>query len=88
MTEEPAHMEQCKKIIKIKSMDAPERAAKYLTAHTLGMLLAEPDTSTKQGRRHLTILTVLYDTAARVSEIANVRVKDVRLDTPASITLH
>ncbi len=88
MTEEPAHIEQCQKIVKIKGMDSPERPARYLTADNLGALLAEPDTSTKQGRRHLTILTVLYDTAARVSEVADVRVRDVRLDAPASITLH
>ena len=55
---------------------------------SLHAILAEPDTSTRQGRRHLTILTVLYDTAARVSEIIGVKICDVRLETPASITLH
>jgi len=88
MTEEPAHIEQCQKIIKIKGMDSPDRPAVYLTADNLGALLSEPDTSTKQGRRHLAILTVLYDTAARVSELTGVRVRDVRLDSPASITLN
>jgi site-specific recombinase XerD len=36
----------------------------------------------------LAILTVLYDTAARVSELTSVKVRDVRLETPASITLN
>ena len=39
-------------------------------------------------RRHLVLLTVLYDTAARVSELVNIRLRDIRLDFPAVITLH
>lgn len=88
MTEEPMYMEHCIRILKIKSMTVPDRPAKYLTPDMLGYILAAPDTSTKQGRRHLALLTVLYDTAARVSELADVRVRDVRLDFPATITLH
>jgi len=88
MAEEPEYMEQCQKIIKIKSMESPYPPAVYLTADNLQTLLSRPDASTKQGRRHLTILSVLYDTAARVSELVNVRIRDIRLETPASITLH
>lgn len=47
-----------------------------------------PDITTPKGRRHLVLLTVLYDTAARVSELADIRMRDVRLDSPAAITLH
>lgn len=88
MTEEPMYMEHCIRILKIKSMTAPDRPAQYLTPEMLGHILAAPDTSTKQGRRHLVLLTVLYDTAARVSELADVRIRDVRLDFPATITLY
>ena len=34
------------------------------------------------------MLTVLYNTAARVSELVDICVRDVRLDAPAVITLH
>lgn len=89
MTEEPKYMEQCIKILKIPSMVAPTPPAQYLTADSLKLLLSMPDTSTtKQGRRHLVLLTVLYDTAARVSELADICIRDVRLDFPAVITLH
>jgi len=88
MTEEPGYMEHCLRILKIKSMTVPDRPAQYLTAEVLERILASPDISTKQGRRHLTLLTVLYDTAARVSELTDVRIRDVRLDFPATITLH
>lgn len=81
------YLEHCSQILKIPSMTAPSRPAKYLSADSLKQLLAMPDTSTKKGRRHLAMLAVLYDTAARASELTDILVKDVRLDTPAVITL-
>lgn len=88
MVEEPGYMEHCRYILKIPSLVTSDRPAQYLTAENLKHILSAPDASTKQGRRHLTLLTVLYDTAARVSELADARVRDVRLDFPATITLH
>ena len=88
MIEEPSYMEHCKKILDIPSLKTPDREPQYMSADALKRVLSAPDTSTKRGRRHLTILTVLYDTAARVSELTNILIRDVRLDFPASITLH
>ena len=88
MIEEPAYMEQCILILKIKSMVSPAPPAQYLTHENLRNLLSMPDTSTPKGRRHLVLLTVLYDTAARVSELTDICMRDVRLDFPAVITLH
>ena len=36
----------------------------------------------------MTLLVVLYDTAARVQELIDLKVKNVRLEKPAVITLH
>lgn len=88
MTEEPAYMEQCILISNIPSMVSPAPPAQYLTPEKLKHLLSMPDTSTAKGRRHLVLLTVLYDTAARVSELVDICMRDVRLDFPAVITLH
>ena len=88
MTEDPCYMEQCIHILKIQSMVAPAPPAQYMTPETLKHLLSMPDVTTKKGRRHLVLLTVLYDTAARVSELTDICVRDVRLDFPAVITLH
>ena len=38
------------------------------------LLLAQPDRSTRRGRRDATLLATLYDTAARVSEFAGLTV--------------
>ena len=36
----------------------------------------------------MTLMAVMYDSAARVQEIIDLKIKDVRLDKPAVITLH
>ncbi|BBO79846.1 hypothetical protein DSCO28_04120 [Desulfosarcina ovata subsp. sediminis] len=53
----------------------------------LHLLLSQPDTSTPKGRRDHALLVLLYDTAARVQEIIDLRVRDVRLEQPATVTL-
>lgn len=52
------------------------------------ILLEQPDTSTRIGFRDMVLLSVLYDTAARVQELIDIKIKDVRLESPAVITLH
>lgn len=88
MAEEPGYMEQCIQIHNIPRKVAASPPAQYLTADNLKLLLSMPDRSTKKGRRDMVMLTVLYDTAARVSELIDIRICDVRLDVPAVITLH
>jgi integrase/recombinase XerD len=60
----------------------------YLTGQEMQFLLSQPDTSTTEGFRNAILLSVLYDTGSRVQELINIRVKDVRLSSPAVIRLH
>ena len=53
---------------------------KYLSPDGVKLLLEQPDTSSKMGRRHLAILAMLCDTGARVQEVIDMRICDVRLD--------
>lgn len=59
----------------------------YLSMECLKLLLEQPDTSTKKGRRDLAIISTLYDTGARVQELIDIKVNNVRLCNPATITL-
>jgi len=43
-------------------------------------LLSVPDISTKTGRRDMTIMVVMYSTAARIDEILSMKVEQLRLD--------
>lgn len=85
--EEPQLMLHCQKILEIRFRRAPKPAVAYLSADALEVILSLPDTSTPQGRRDLTMLALLYDTGARVQELADLTVRGIRLEAPASVTL-
>jgi integrase/recombinase XerD len=46
-----------------------------------------PDTNLHSGRRDLSVLALMYDTGARVQEIADLKVADIRIKAPATIRL-
>lgn len=76
-----------KRILSIKNKKHASREIPYLSKNELKALLNAPDTSTSHGRRDKVLLTVLYDTAARASELTNLTLNDVRLSQPETITL-
>lgn len=51
----------------------------------MSLVLSSIDTSTKIGKRNLLILSLLYDTAARASEIINLKIEDINLETKSII---
>lgn len=72
-------MEQWQKILTIKAMRTEGTTLNYLSAEGIRLLLAQPDATTRNGRRHLAILSLMYDTGARVQEIADLTVDSVRI---------
>jgi site-specific recombinase XerD len=71
----------------IRAPQVPKQPIEYLTRSATAALLQAPDTTTLKGRRNQMILITMYDTAARVSEAAGIRVCDLHLDMPAFVTL-
>lgn len=43
--------------------------------------MEQPDISTPKGRRDLAMLLLLYDSAARVQELCDLRICDIRIDS-------
>src|SRR6202165_1928587 len=86
-TQDPARMACCQDILQIPSSKHDQPAIAHLTVEQTRLLLALPDRSTRQGRRDATLLATLYDTAARVQETADLRVRDIRLKDPAMVAL-
>jgi len=84
-SEAPEFLLQAQQILAIPMQKAPPRLVDYLTPDQLGTILASPDLSTVSGRRHTVLLCLLYDTGARVQEVIDLSVRDVRLDAPAQI---
>lgn len=75
-------------ILQIRSKRHTKPTITYLTAEQLALLLDKPVRSYRSGFKDLLILTVLYDTGARVSELINIKVSDVRLRPIEGILLH
>ncbi|HJS96298.1 MAG TPA: tyrosine-type recombinase/integrase [Solirubrobacteraceae bacterium] len=86
-TQDPARMACCQDILQIPSSKHDQPAIAHLTVEQTRQLLALPDRSTRQGRRDATLLATLYDTAARVQELADLCVRDIRLEDPAIVAL-
>lgn len=81
-------MEQWQSILSIKCIRTETKVLNYLTVEGVKLLLAQPDTTTWRGRRHLAILSLMYDTGARVQELADLKVDSVRINSePYTIRL-
>jgi len=87
-TEEPGAILQCQQILSIGAKKFKKPHIEYLSASALKDIFARPNLTTKRGRRDLLILSLLYDTGARVTELINLTVRDVRLDEFPTVRLN
>ena len=86
--ERPDLLAGCHEILSIKNKKSPKPVIDYLTGDETKLLLEQPDTSCRKGRRDLALLSLLYDSAARVQEICDLKAGSVRLDAPAVVRLY
>jgi site-specific recombinase XerD len=87
-TEVPEEIFHCQQILAIDFKKVPRGSfVEHVSLDAIEAILAQPNTETLKGRRDLTILALLYDTGARVSEVVGIRVRDVRIDNPATVKL-
>lgn len=84
----PTHLYNVQQILSIKNKRQPKPTINYLNVDGMASLLAQPSLSSTYGYRDLVLLTLLYDSAARVSELIEIKAGDIRLDIPSTITLH
>lgn len=77
-SEAPEHMYQCQKILSIPKKKVPKKVIDYLSVEGIRILLDTPDKNTYDGRKHAVLLTLTYATAARVSEIINLKISDFK----------
>jgi integrase/recombinase XerD len=85
--EEPAGIFHFQKIAAISVKKAKKTMVESLTPDGMKLLLEQPDKHTPKGRRDLTLISVLYDSGARVQELIDIKVRDITLQTPAVVTL-
>jgi site-specific recombinase XerD len=85
---DPKHLLLCQQILGLPMKKSPRPTISFFSPEGLHQLLRQPNTATKNGRRDHAILVILYDTAARVQEIIDLSVRDIRLEQPATVVLH
>lgn len=86
--EAPEHLDLCQKVLAIPFKKAEQRVLNYFFLDGIKLLLSMPDISSKNGRRDLALLSLMYDTGARVQEIVDLTPQCVRFEKPATIMLH
>lgn len=85
--ENPEHLNICNELLAIQLKHAPVKAVDYLSVDELKEIFAKPDTNSTGGKRDLAILTLLYDSGARVQEIIDLKLHNIRLNSPATVKL-
>jgi len=84
----PDNIYEFQRILAIKSKKNETGVINYLTLDGMKLLLSEPDTKTQKGRRDLALLSIMYDTGARVQEVADLTVGDIHLSKPYHVVIH
>jgi integrase/recombinase XerD len=85
--ESPENMFNCQRILDISFKKNVKPTVKYLSTEDMKIIFEQPDLTTIRGRRDLVLLCVLYDTGARVQEISDLIVRNIRLEHSARIHL-
>lgn len=83
----PDYIYPAQQILALPVKKAKKPTIDYLTLDAMKYLLEMPDSKKKEGRRDLVLLSLLYDSGARVQELADLKVSDVRATEPATVKL-
>ena len=85
--EDPSGIYHFQKVISIPIKKSEKTVVRHLSPEAMKLILEQPDKYSVKGRRDITLLSVLYDTGARVQELIDIKVCDAILDSPAVIVL-
>jgi integrase/recombinase XerD len=77
----PEHVDWCAQIRLVPFKKGTTVSLTYLEKAEMDALLAAPDRSSKQGGRDYALLLLLYNTGARASEAASLRIGDIDWDS-------
>lgn len=78
--EEPALLQQCQRIRAIPLKRTQHQTVDYLEEKEMQAILDAVDSNSRTGIRDRALLFLLYNTGARVSEIVELKLHDLRLD--------
>lgn len=85
---EPQHILQCQQILSIELAKDTKPLIDFLSVEELQLIFKQVNESAYRGRRDAALLHLLYDSAARVQELCDLRVRDVYLEDNPHVLLH
>ena len=84
----PEYLDTSSMVVGIKMKKQPEPIVSYMSVDGVSCVLNQPDMKRRSGYRDALMLTILYDSAARVTEVTKIRIGDIRTEHPSTIILH
>ncbi len=83
----PEHLAQWQRVLAIRGFPTRYSQRRYLTPDQVAALLSQPGQAARESRRDVAMLSLLYDSAARVQELVDLRAEEVRLESPPYVRL-
>src|SRR5438876_8349238 len=83
----PEHLDLAQRVLGIPFKRAQQRAIDYLEYEEIDSILKAIDRATLQGSRDYALLATMFNTGARVQEIADLRACDLQLTKPFQVRL-
>lgn len=86
--EDISNINNIQQILLVPIKKGENRQIDFLTKEQLTIFLNSISTNTRKGIRDYTLVSLMYDSAVRVSEIINVKVNDLNLENNPSIMVY
>jgi integrase/recombinase XerD len=85
--EQPGHLDQVSQVLAIRQKKTPAPDLGHLSGDEVKTLLAEPGAASARAVRDTVLLALAYDTAARVQELCDLDVADIRRSKPTTVAI-
>lgn len=85
---DPEYVAQCAEVLTVPLKRKPTAAPCYLEPGEVEAILAQPDRSTIEGMRDHVLLSVLYNSGARIQEALDLRSEAIRFEPPHCVRLY
>jgi site-specific recombinase XerD len=86
-TEDVIRINQYQRILSISKKKTVSSTINYMTPDGIRLILRQPDVRSLSGYRDMVLLSLMYDSGARVQEMADLSAGDVRTDSPATVRI-
>jgi site-specific recombinase XerD len=85
--EQPDRLDQVTQVLAIRHKNTASPQLGHLTGDEAKTLLAEPGTASTRAVRDTVLLALAYDTAARVQELCDLNIADIRRSNPMTVVI-